>query len=180
MTISLLLTLIGEDRPGLVEALSDVLTQHGGNWEESRMATLGGKFAGILLVTVPASNSDALIHALDELKSQGLHVRASHSSGTDIPRARRTLNLTLVGQDHPGIIRDISHALADRHINIEELSSACSSASWSGETLFHATARLRIPANVPIDEIRETLEGLANELMVDIHLDEAAASASAS
>lgn len=172
MTTFLVLTVIGEDRPGLVETVSEVITNHGGNWQQSRMACLAGKFAGILLASVPDDNVATVIHKLEDLESQGLKVVVEKSTFNADLGPYRSLTLHLVGQDHPGIVHDISHALASHQINIEELNTECSSASWSGETLFHATVRLQIPRHVAIDDVKETLEGLANELMVDISLDE--------
>jgi glycine cleavage system regulatory protein len=173
MSTSLVLTLIGDDRPGLVDALSAALVEHGGNWLESRMARLAGKFAGILLAEVPDAKAEALSAALHDLQTQGLKVVVERSAKPVASTAYHTLHLSLVGQDRPGIVHDVSHALASRGINIEELSTECSSASWSGEMLFHATARLHVPRQVSTDDLREVLEGLANELMVDIALDEA-------
>lgn len=172
MATFLVLTVIGEDRPGIVDTVSDILNAYGGNWQESRMASLAGKFAGILLASVPEHNVVTVTQKLEELASQGLKVVVEKSTPNATAKPYRFLTLKLVGQDHPGIVRDISHALASRQINIEELNTECSSASWSGETLFHATIRSQIPQYVAIDEVKETLEGLANELMVDITLDE--------
>jgi glycine cleavage system regulatory protein len=173
MSTSLVLTLSGDDRPGLVDAVSTAIVEQGGNWLESRMACLAGKFAGILLADVPDANADALIATLRHLDSQGLRIVVEKSAGSGSSPAYRTLNLNLVGQDHPGIVHDLSHALASKGINIEELNTECTSASWSGETLFHASARLHVPRELSVDELREVLEGLANELMVDITLDDA-------
>jgi glycine cleavage system regulatory protein len=172
MRTSLVLTVIGDDRPGLVNALSDTIAAFDGNWTETRMASLGGKFAGILLVTAPQPNADALITALRKLEAQWLHLAIDRSRG-EAPAGSRLLELELVGQDRPGIVRDISHLLAERGINIEELETACVSGSFSGEALFKAQARLRVPPQVATAELREVLEALANELMVDISLDEA-------
>jgi len=174
MSKSLVLTIIGEDRPGLVDALSNAVTRHEGNWLEGRMSSLAGKFAGILQVSVPAAQEAALTQALQGLASQGLRiVIESSTSQQSLGTGERPLTLELVGQDHPGIVHDISHALASHHINIDKLSTWCSSASWSGETLFHAIIQLSLPEGVVIDELRDTLENLANELMVDITLDDA-------
>jgi len=173
MSTSLVLTLIGDDRPGLVDALSTAIVAQDGNWLESRMARLGGKFTGILLADVPDANAEALMAALRQLDSQGLKVMVEKTADSGVTPAYRTLNLDLVGQDHPGIVHDVAHALASSGINIEELNTECTSASWSGETLFHASARLQVPRELSVDELREVLEGLANELMVDITLDDA-------
>jgi glycine cleavage system regulatory protein len=172
MRTSLVLTVVGDDRPGLVNALSDTIAAFDGNWTETRMASLGGKFAGILLATVPQSKAESLIGALRELEGQALHLVIGRSTGK-VPAGSRVLVLELVGQDRPGIVRDISHLLAERGINIEELETACVSGSFSGEALFKAQARLRVPPQVATAELRAVLEALANELMVDISLDEA-------
>ncbi len=172
MPTSLVLTVIGPDRTGLVESLSETLAVHGGNWEESRMARLAGQFAGILLATVSTEKASALIQDLQNMESTGLRI-AVEISAEDSPTERyRTLRLELVGQDHPGIVRDISRALANHGINIDEFSSHCSSASMSAETLFPASAQRAVPANVTTDDLKTVLENIANELMVDITLDD--------
>lgn len=173
MMTSLVLTFIGEDRPGLVSLLSEQIAAFDGNWLESRMARLAGKFAGILLVSVPEANVEALSQVLRRLESQGLQVTIEKGLREQPAPPYRTLDLELVGQDRPGIVRDISQVLAGRGITIEELTTEYISGSWSGENLFQAVARLRVPGEVAIEELRETLEGLANELMVDITLEEA-------
>lgn len=171
MQTSLVLTVIGDDRPGLVSTLSDTIAAFDGNWTETRMASLGGKFAGILLVTVPQLKADALITALRKLEAQSLHLAIGRST-VEAPAGSRLLELELIGQDRPGIVRDISHLLAECGINIEELETACVSGSFSGEALFKAQARLRVPREVSTAALRTVLEALANELMVDISLDE--------
>ena len=170
MDVSLVLTVIGEDKPGLVEALSETIAAHSGNWLESRLAHLAGKFIGVLRVSVPHERLDDLKRALDELRSRGLEVRAEKSEGSEGPF--RLVRLELVGSDRPGIVRDISTVLAGAGINVEELTSECSNAPMSGQMMFKASARLQLPANVTIDEIRGRLEEVAHDLMVDINLDE--------
>ena len=168
---SLTLTLIGRDRPGLVSSLSECVVAAGGNWQESRMARLAGDFAGILLVDVPESEVDRLVTELKSLEGEGLRAEVERGLREEAAASDRTLLLELVGQDHPGIVRDISQALAGRRVNIEELTTRVVSASFSGERLFEAEARLRVPADIPDEELRATLETLANELMVDLKLD---------
>ena len=171
MTIYLVLTVLGEDRPGLVEALAQVIAAHQGNWLESRMARLAGKFAGILRASVPEAHATALMHALQELTHAGLKVTIEQSSIDASAQAYRWLTLALTGYDRPGIIRDISHALASRGINIDELHTEYTSAPMSGEMLFKATAQLRVPPAVVLSELQESLEQLAHGLMVDITLE---------
>jgi glycine cleavage system regulatory protein len=168
---TLVLTVVGDDRPGLVDALSGVIAAHDGNWEQSRMAHLAQKFAGILLVQVPDARMADLTTALEALQADGLlHMRVE-TGGEPPPPAPRRLSLALVGQDHPGIVHDIAHVLAERAIGIEELETETRSAAQSGGTLFHARAVLRVPADVSLDDLEATLEALANELMVDVELE---------
>jgi glycine cleavage system regulatory protein len=173
MLVSLVVTVVGPDRPGLVSRLSECGRLHGASWEESRMATLAGQFAGIVHFSVPDESADALMSALKALASHGLSVVvASGTSGQAAPADSRALKLEAVGQDRPGIVRDLSRAIADLGVSIEELETDLSSAAMSGEHLFTARALLRVPASVRSAELRRVLEGIANELMVDLTLDE--------
>lgn len=170
---ALTLTLIGRDRPGLVRALSERIAVAGGNWLESRMARLAGQFAGILLVEVPEGEVERLTQDLRELDREGLQVTVVPVAAEPAPEPRRyrPLVLELVGQDHPGIVRQIAQALADRGVNIEELETRVETGSFSGESLFRATARLQVPEDLDSDTLRLVLETLANELMVDASLE---------
>jgi glycine cleavage system regulatory protein len=171
MRTSLVVTVIGDDRPGIVEQLSEQVLAAGGNWEESRMARLGGKFAGLLRVSVDAERADALAAGLVGLHAGGLTVVAERS-GT--PRADdfRAFALQIFGSDQPGIVRDIARVLAQHGVNIEDLESEVTSAPMSGETLFRAYAQLRIPAATSPEELRRVLENLATDVMVDVTLAE--------
>jgi glycine cleavage system regulatory protein len=172
MQASLILTIVGADRPGLVNLISDRVTAFGGNWLESRMANLAGQFAGIVHLHVPESNAEPLIVAFRELEAQGLRIVVTRGAESDRGAPGRRMKLELVGQDRPGIVRDISHALASRGVSIEELVTDGVSGSMSGESLVRAYAQLRVPANVATTQLRAALEALANDLMVDLTLDE--------
>lgn len=167
---ALTLTLIGRDRPGLVRSLSERVAAAGGNWLESRMARLAGQFAGILLVELPEAEVEHLLADLAKLQEQGLRATAERGLGEERPE-QQTILLELVGQDHPGIVREIAQALAEHKVNIDELRTRVVSASFSGDRMFEAQARLKVPADVPLHALRETLERLANELVVDLSLD---------
>lgn len=168
----LILTIIGPDRPGLVESLSQVVVEHDGNWLESRMSHLAGMFAGILRVAVPASRVDALRGALGELQARGLRIMVESSEAVEAGSDRRLLRLELIGNDRPGIVREIAHALAQRGVNVEELDTELVSAPMSGELLFKASALLRAPASLPLDELSDRLEALAHDLVVELSLDD--------
>jgi glycine cleavage system regulatory protein len=169
MRSSLVLTVIGPDRPGLVELIASTVAAHGGNWEESRMAHLAGQFAGILNVSLPEAQINELRHALESLSAQGLRV----VSVTTAPPARssvRILELELTGTDREGIVRDVARVLAARSVNVEELDTRHEEAPIAGGALFHARALLHLPAQLDIAELRKTLEALADDLMVDVSL----------
>ena len=165
---SLVLTVIGDDRAGLVSALADVVAAHGGNWEQSQMAELAGKFAGIVLVSVPDANIGAFTAALTPLAAI-LDVKA-HLGGEQVSDARR-FSLHLLGNDQPGIIRELSGALTMLGVSIDRLTTSTRGAPMTGGVLFEADAVLEAPVDTDLDDLRAVLEGLAGELMVDITLD---------
>jgi len=169
---TLVLTAIGDDHAGLVSALSGVIADHDGNWETSRMAHLAGKFAGIVLVTVPDANVETLIADLEPLEKRGLLDITAEISAPGQPSSDTSLTLELVGLDHPGIVRDITDALATRNVNIEELETETAEAPMDGGTLFKARASLVLPEGLSSNELTSALEGLAAQLMVDIEIDE--------
>ena len=170
MQHSLVMTVIGNDRPGLVDSVASIVAEHGGNWLASRMSRLGGQFAGIVQVDVPSQSAQSLTDALKALDSRGLTV-VVHSDQPQSVAARQTNILEIVGQDRPGIVRQISHTLAEFGVNVEELHTECSSAAMSGETLFKARAVLNIPASCNIFELRQKLERIAADLIVEISLE---------
>ena len=168
MQVPLVMTVIGQDRPGLVESVARLVADHGGNWLESRMCRLGGEFAGILRVRVPRDQEPALVSALQELLAQGLRVVVQSDREPSEPSPSRQATLEVVGQDRPGIVRQIAAALARQQVNVEEFHSECSSAPMSGETLFTARAHLRIPESCNAANLRQELEQIAADLLVDI------------
>lgn len=171
MSESVVLTIVSDDRPGIVEALSRVLEEHGGNWTESSMLSLAGKFAGILLASVPPEKVGGFLADLKTLESGGMRIVAQLTRESSPASGAREFELELVGQDRPGIVHDITEILSRHHVNVLELQTECQSASMSGETLFHARARMQAPPSASIDHLRRDLENLANELMVDIRLE---------
>jgi glycine cleavage system regulatory protein len=171
MRITLLLTAVGADRTGLVESLANTVASAGGNWEESRLARLGGQFAGIVLVTIDAAHCDRLVASLRTLETNGLHVTARPVTPPAAADTGTKLRLTVTGGDRAGIVRDVSRILAERGVNVEELESSMGSAPMSGEALFVARAQLSVPAAVDLTVLRASLEGLGNELMVDLAAD---------
>ena len=170
---TLVLTVIGDDRAGLVNAVAEVVARHGGNWERSQMAELAGKFAGIVLVTVPDDSVDELVAALEPLHGM-LDIMAQPGARRARRRSRRGhagSRSTSIGTDRPGIVREITDVLAAHAVNIDTLRTETRDAPMSGGRLFEAAAMLEVPATTDIGALRVALEKLANELMVDITLD---------
>jgi glycine cleavage system regulatory protein len=167
----LVLTLIGPDHPGIVEALAEAVASNGGNWLESRMAHLAGKFAGVLRIEAPSHRLAAIESALRALEREGLTLVLEPSAATRDPR--RSLEIELLGMDRPGLVQQISDILARRQINIEELVTDRYSAPMSGELLFRARLQVDVPSAVDTTELRQALEHLASDLMVEIRMAEA-------
>jgi len=171
MSTFLVLTVIADDKPGIVEQLSGVIAEHGGNWLESRMSHMAGKFAGILRVSVDASNSQPLSDALAALSANGLQVAVEHSSEAGDDVSSKDLTLSLVGNDRPGIVREVSQTLAKMGVNVLELTTNCDSAEMSAVPLFRTQAHLRVPQTFDADQLADALEAISNDLMVEITLD---------
>jgi len=170
---SLVVTLIGPDRPGMVSALSDAATAHGANWTDSLMANFAGQFAGIVQLDVPAAKCDALIGALRALESPAMHLTVARAAGSAATAPTRRLTLDLLGHDRPGIIQSISSQLAQHGVSIDTLTTHIASGAMSGEQMFQMNAQLTVPMALDVDTLQAALESLANELMVDISFDAA-------
>jgi glycine cleavage system regulatory protein len=151
MQIPLVMTLIGPDRTGLVESVARTVAEHGGNWLESRMCRLGGEFAGILRIEIPAEKKSSLLDALQKISNAIV----------------RQTKFEIIGSDRPGIVREITSALARANVNVEEFSSEVVSAPMSGETLFKASARLQLPENCDLAALKKDPGKIAADLLVD-------------
>ncbi len=164
----LVITVVGDDRAGLVDALSGAITRHGGNWEQSHLAELAGKFAGVVLVTVPPSSSHDLKAELDAIEARGLlHIVVEAAKPPAAAAPVHRYSVDIVGQDHPGIVYEISHALAENGVGIEEFGSEVVPAPMGGH-LFQARATVGTPESMTLDGLQVLLEGVASDLMVDL------------
>lgn len=174
MLATLVMTVIGPDRPGLVELLAARVAEQGGNWLESRMCRLGGQFAGIVRVEIAAEKSESLASALRTLETKGLRI-VTQTEATSVAQSSGTLAvLELVGQDRPGILHQISRVLATHRVNVEELSSERTSAPMDGTMLFQARANVLLPPDLSLAALRADLEKIATDLMVDVDLNPSA------
>ena len=166
-----IVTFIGDDRPGLVESLSEVVETRGGNWLESRLSQLGGKFAGLVLITLPDDQSEHLEKQLKALSASGLSVRVTPAGTQSDAYRGRHIKLTLIGPDRSGIVRQVSKALAQSGVNVIEMDSTVESAPMSAELLFKARIDAEIPEQISLHELDEQLDIIANTMTLDIELD---------
>lgn len=172
---SLVVTLIGADRPGIVARLAQLAADCDAGWAESKMARLAGRFAGIVRLDVSAESLDELERALDVLRAEGLRLsveRGAAAAGAESPGA---VVIELIGHDRHGIVRDISAVLTRHGVTIDELDTEVRSASMSGEQMFHARAHALLPDGIELGTLRADLEAIADELMVELSLDAAPA-----
>ena len=167
---SVVFTFIGEDKPGLIETISEVVASHEGNWLDSRMSQLAGKFAGIIQVGVDDIQVADLTAALKALESTALSVLIEESDTESAGEPTKILQLHLLGLDRPGIVHEVSQALASQAINVAEMSTNVTTAAMTGELLFNAEASIEVPQSVDLDLLEEQLARIGNELAVDIDL----------
>ncbi len=170
MNVSLIVSVIGPDRPGLVQQLSSVVTDAGGNWEGSRLTKLDGHFAGMVQVVIPEGKRDELKSALSALEEKGLTVSVIHSgkSGVTPSEAGKTVTIEVVGQDRSGIVASISESLATLGVNVIELATDCRAAAWSGETHFFTTATVSLPLKLEPEALLRQIESISDDLMVEL------------
>jgi glycine cleavage system regulatory protein len=167
----LVISIISDDKPGVVEMLSAAVAENGGNWEDSRMAHFAGKFAGILRVSVAAEDGERLKEALKSLTGTDFKLQVEDALAVAAD-SRQTLQLKLVGNDRPGIVKEISRALAARRINVETLDTRYGSTPWSGEPLFTAECTISVSEDINIDGLYDELDEIADELGVEIDCEE--------
>jgi glycine cleavage system regulatory protein len=172
MPIPLVFTFVGTDQPGLVEKLSQTVAEHGGNWLESRMSELAGQFAGIVKVDVAQEQAAALRAALLALSAQQLSVLVAGEQAQEATGNWRQLRLSIVGNDRPGIVREVSHALAERHISVREMDTSITSAPMSGDPLFEAVAHIQVPHALDLAELNSQLDRIADALTLTIDLED--------
>ncbi len=166
---SVILSVVGSDRPGLTQALADAVLTAGGNWLESHLSRLGGLYVGSVLVELDAAKVAGLEAAVRAVDAQGLEVRIAPAEEASAGGGEALL-FSLVGQDRPGIVRQVTAALAALGVNIEAFDTKVSPEPHSGGQLFHVEAQLRLPPGLPAGRVQQALEAISGEIMVDVSL----------
>jgi glycine cleavage system regulatory protein len=166
---TLILSVIGSDRPGLTQALASAVLSAGGNWLESHLSRLGGLYVGSVLIELEADSIEALRAAVQAVDTQGLEVRIAPA--VEAPNAGGDeILFSLVGQDRLGIVRQVTAVLSGLEVNIEAFDTRISAEPHSGAPLFHLDARLRLPSTLGAEAVQLALEAISAEIMVDISL----------
>jgi glycine cleavage system regulatory protein len=169
---SLVVSIVGADRQGIVSSLAERAQRFGANWAASRMTRLAGEFAGMVHLEVPRENADALATSLRDLASSGLQVVVARSDGANVTSKLRVVELELVGEDRLGIVSNLTKLLAGRGISIESIHTDIVRSGVSGKQTFKVEAHLLVPASVSVDALQQEVGSLAREMMLDIALGE--------
>jgi glycine cleavage system regulatory protein len=173
MQTEMVLTVMATDRPGIVELLADVVASYDGNWVDSAMSRLGGEFAGILRIDIDDAKVSGLEKALEALREDGIAISVRKNTVShepvDADKVRKAY-FEVIGQDHKGIVRDVSKVLADNDVNVDELRTHVFTGPMTGEHMFSAEADIILPDGLEMSELCEQLEDLASDLMVDVKM----------
>ena len=161
------LSVVGSDRPGLTKALAAAVLSAGGNWLESHLSRLGGLYVGSVLVELAEGKAEALRTAVAAVDAAGLEVRGAPALEA-AKAAGETLEFSLVGQDRPGIVNQVTAAVSELGANIETFETWLSSEAHSGAPLFHMDAHLRLPVGLEVAKVQAALEAISGEIMVDV------------
>jgi glycine cleavage system regulatory protein len=166
---TLILTVAGADRPGLVSAVADLVDAHGGNWENSRLAELAGTFAGVIQITVADERVEELQAALHTLDGM-LAVTVSTGADRNESDVDRHISVTVLGDDRPGIVREISGVLSSHALSIRSMTTETRDAAMAGGRLFESAVTVTVPASADLDALRGDIEELTHDLQVDISI----------
>ncbi len=118
-----MLTLVGQDRPGIVARLTQALFQGGCNLGEASMMRLGGNFTIMLM-----ARHDGTLKTLAKLvepvaESMDLHLHVDRIEGHLHQHLEPDVRITVHGADRAGIIAQVTGALAEAGLNILDLES---------------------------------------------------------
>jgi len=168
------LTAMSKDRPGIVEDIATIITKHDGNWVKSAMSRLGGEFAGIVQYQISEQASQALANELQALSAKGIQIVVQKDPGESNEEEQtqsKMATIELTGIDHKGIMNDITHLLARKNVTIETLETGIFPSSMAGQPMFYAKAKILLPHDLSVTQLREATESIASDIMVDINLD---------
>ena len=171
MRHSLIFTFISNDKPGIVDLLSKTVADNGGNWLESQMTKLAGKFAGIVQISIAANKVENLKESLLKLSSDDFSILIDDVTQDTNAEEYEHIKLSIIGLDRPGIVREVAQALAEKRINVAQMHSIIESAPMTGEPLFKAEVNIQKPINLDIESLNDTLDIIGSNLDLDWNLE---------
>lgn len=165
----LIVSVFAEDRPNLVNEISDQVLEFDGNWLESSLSRLCGQFAGLIHIDIDDENRDDLLEALEGLAEQGIYITEQSAEGVvDDSDTVNVIEIMVEANDRPGIIGEITRTLGAANINIDSLDTGCESASMAGYTLFRAHMMLAMPEGMDEDDLEELIAGVSDDIMISV------------
>ena len=164
------ITLLSQDKPGIVKQIADIIAQAGGNWLDSHMAQLAGQFAGILKIAIEHEKLQNLKDALADVEKNGIQIHITSAEPSASTTETQQFIFELMGADRAGIVSEIAQSLSEKHINIEELETHYSSMPWTGEAMFKAKGRLVAAKDIDRESLLQELSDIEDRLGLDIEL----------
>ncbi len=171
-----ILSVLSEDKPGIVKRIAEVVANHNGNWLESRLTQLSGQFAGVIRISVSSDCLDALTKALTGLTEDGIQVSTTPLVKNTRQVSQKTAEFTLAGPDRPGIVRELTDTFTQYQINVEEITTRCTSMPYSGDPLFEAEGKLQLAEGTDWEGLLENIKVIADTLALDIDVSQSLSS----
>ena len=163
----IIFTLVGIDKPGLISDLAKTVYDMGGNWLGSNFSHMAGHFAGFVQVDLPLEKHQALMERLSEHPDLKIHLLPGI---TETRGEQQTVQIDIMGNDNTGIVQELTQILSQFNLNIVKFDSFLESAPNWGGALFKAKAIITVAADFDLETLRDRLESVANDLMVDIEI----------
>lgn len=164
----MVVTALGEDRPGIVRELSRAIAETGCNIEDSRMTVLGGEFAIMMMVSGRWNELAKLESAMpNAAKRIGLQIHLKRTESDEEAEQLLPYSVEVVSLDHPGIVTELANFFASREINIHEMSTSSYAAAHTGTPMFGVQMTIDVPAGVHIATLRDEFMDFCDQLNLD-------------
>jgi glycine cleavage system transcriptional repressor len=169
----LAVTAIGPDRPGVLAAISGVVTAHGADVADARASLLSGHVGLLLVVEAPDDLDIGVVRRdLAQVAADlGIEVMAIDPLTASAPRSDgpdATLVVTVTGIDHPGIVHSITHQLARSGVNVCDLQARRIKDPGDPAALYAMMLEVAPPSGMGPERIEELLRPVAGERELDI------------
>ncbi len=163
------MTIKGQDQSGILEKLTKLIDDNQGNWLDAHIAQLAGKVAGLVIVDIPEDNSQFFEQSAREFPLADVRLELSKVANKD-KHDHVVTRIGLISNDRPGIVRDITQHLSSLGVHINKLHSDCYPAPMAGHNIFAMQAEIELPEDCSEERLRNSLEGIADDLLVEFTL----------